>query len=348
MKKLTGLVAASLLFLGSNQAIAAENVKVLFNSFIPSGHIFNQGVVNPWLEQITKATEGRVTFEVPPTSLAAPQAQYDSVLKGIFDAGYIANVFIENRIKLPSIGLLPFTQVSVEANSAALWNTYEKYFVPANEYKDVHLLGFFVGMGGEILSASKPIMATSDLEGVKAYSLPGVTAEMLEKSGATVVSAPAVRSYELISSGTVDVFASLNAYDFEMFKSAQYAKYATKIPGGTQAPVFSIFINKKVWDKIAPEDQETITGLSREQLPRLMGVYDTGMRESRVRLAKEGLEFNDAPEDFVAELKKFAQPTIDKWLQQADELGVDGKAALEFYVAEAQRLDAELRKRDQQ
>ncbi|MCB1639424.1 MAG: TRAP transporter substrate-binding protein DctP, partial [Thiothrix sp.] len=333
MKTLTGLVAASLLFLGSNQALAAEKVKILFNSFIPSGHIFNQGVVHPWLDEITKATGGRVTFDVPPTSLAAPQAQYDSVIKGVFDAGYIANVFIENRIKLPSIGLLPFTQASVEANSQALWNTYEKFFKPANEYKDVHLLGFYVGMGGEILSSAKPIMAISDLEGVKAYSLPGVTAEMLEKSGATVVSAPAVRSYELISSGTVDVFASLNAYDFEMFKSAQYAKYVTKIPGGTQAPVFSIFMNKKVWNKISPEDQETITQLAREPLAKLMGVYDKGMREARVRLIGEGIEFNDAPEAFVADLKQFAQPTIDKWLQQAADLGVDGEAALKYYVA---------------
>ncbi|MEZ5477711.1 MAG: TRAP transporter substrate-binding protein DctP [Thiolinea sp.] len=347
MKKLANLVAASLLFVSANQALAAEKVNILFNSFIPSGHIFNQGVLNPWLEAITQATEGRVTFDVPPTSLAAPQAQYDSVLKGVFDAGYIANVFLENRIKLPSVGLLPFTQVSVEANSQALWNTYEKFFQQADEYKDVHLLGFFVGMGGEILSSSKPIMATSDLDGVKAYSLPGVTAEMLEKSGATVVSAPAVRSYELISSGTVDVFASLNAYDFEMFKSAQYAKYVTKIPGGTQAPVFSIFMNKKIWDKISPEDQQTITGLAREPLAKLMGVYDKGMREARVRLAEGGLEFNDAPEAFVADLKKFAQPTIDNWLQQAADLGVDGEAALDYYVAEAQRIDAEIQKRDQ-
>ncbi|WP_432695009.1 TRAP transporter substrate-binding protein DctP [Marinobacterium sp. YM272] len=344
-KMLSAVLSASLLCAASLPA--QSETKILFNSFIPSGHLWNQSVLHPWLDEITEATDGRVTFDVPPTSLAPPQAQYDSVVKGIFDAAYVANVFVENRIKLPSIGLLPFTQVSVEANSQALWNTYDKYFAQADEFKDVHLLGFFVGMGGEILSAGDPILSSADLEGTKAYSLPGVTAKMLEDAGATVVSAPAVRSYELISSGTVDVFASLNAFDFEMFKAAQYAKHVTKIPGGTQAPVFSIFINKRVWNKISPEDQEIITKLAREPLAKLMGAYDVGMRESRVRLAAEGVEFHDAPEALVEDLKRSAQPTIDAWLATAAELGVDGQAALDYYVAEAQRIDAEIQKRDQ-
>lgn len=342
MKKSFAAVIAAGLIAGSTAAYA--ETKVLFNSFIPAGHIWNKQVLNPWLDEITKQTEGRVVFEVPPTSLAPPPAQYDSVVKGVFDAAYVANVFIENRVKLPSIGLLPFTQVSVEANTLALMNTYDKYFAQANEYKDVHLLGLWVGMGGEILSADKPVLSTADLNGLKAYSLPGVTAEMLTQSGATVVSAPAVKSYELISSGTVDVFASLNAFDFEMFKSAQYAKHATMIPGGTQAPVFSLFMNKKVWNKIDPADQAIITELAHKKFSELAGAYDVGMRESRKRLAASGLQFHEAPAELMADLKKFGQPTVDAWKEAAAALGVDGDAALEFYLAEAQRIDAGLAK----
>lgn len=344
MKKTFNPLIAATLLSASTMAFAETNI--LFNSFIPSGHLWNQQVLNPWLDEITLKTEGRVTFDVPPTSLAPPQAQYDSVAKGVFDAAYVANVFIENRVKLPSLGLLPFTQVSVEASTLALMNTYDKYFAQANEYKQVHLLGLWVGMGGEILSSDKPILSLDDLNGVKAYSLPGVTSDMLEKSGSTVVSVPAVKSYELISSGTVDVFASLNAFDFEMFKSSQYAKYVTMIPGGTQAPVFSLFMNKRVWNKIDKADQEIITELAHAKFAEFAGAYDVGMRESRKRLAEQGIQFHNAPEDLMADLKRFGQPYVDAWLQDAENLGVDGQAALDFYLSEANRIDAEIQVRD--
>ncbi len=329
----------------SAQTIAAPT-KVLFNSFIQKGHLWNQGVLLPWLDMVTEETEGRVVFEVPPSSLAAPQAQYDGVVKGVFDAAYTANIFVENRIKLPAIGQLPFSQVSSEASSLALWNTYEKYFAQANEYKDVHLLALWVGMGGDIVSTKEPVDSLDDLKGIKVYALPGSTADMMERAGAAVVAVPAVRSYELISSGTVDAFAGLDGYDFEMFKDMQYGKHVTKVPGGTASPVFSIFINKRVWNRISKEDQATITRLAREPLGKLMGVYDRNMRESEKRLTEQGIVYQDASESFLEELKQVGQPSIDAWFAEAEKLGVNGPEALEFYISEAKRIDQQLQQRE--
>lgn len=343
-KRLTKLFGILLLCVLNGQAFA-EPTKILFNSFIPQGHLWNQGVLLPWLDMITEATEGRVVFEVPPTSLAAAPAQFDSVRKGVFDAGYTANIFITNRIKLPSIGQLPFTQVSSEASSLALWKTYEKYFAQANEYKDVHLLALWVGMGGDIVSTDAPILSVDDIKGRKMYALPGSTSDMVERAGAAVVAVPAVRSYELISAGTVDSFAGMDGYDFEMFKAMQYAKHVTKIQGGTASPVFSIFINKRSWNKISEQDRATITSLAREPLAKLMGVYDRNMHESEVRLTQEGVVYHDASPEFMAQLKQLGQADIDAWLEEAAALGVDGQAALDYYVAEAEKIEAQLQQR---
>lgn len=345
IKALTKVLAVAAVCGMSAQTIAAPT-KILFNSFIQKGHLWNQGVLFPWLDMVTEATDGRVVFDVPPTSLAAPQAQYDGVVKGVFDAAYTANIFVENRIKLPAIGQLPFSQVSSEASSLALWKTYEKYFAQANEYEDVHLLALWVGMGGDIVSRENPVDSIDDLQGVKAYALPGSTADMMERAGAAVVAVPAVRSYELVSSGTVDVFAGLDGYDFEMFKNMQYGKHVTKVPGGTASPVFSIFINKRVWNRISEEDQATITRLAREPLAKLMGVYDRNMRESEKRLSAQGVVYAEPSESFMAELKRVGQPSIDAWFAEAEKLGVNGPEALEYYISEAKRIDQQLQQRE--
>ena len=328
-------VAAISLALAAAAPASAQQTKVLFNSFIARGHFFNQEIVLPWLEEVSKATQGRVVFEVPPTSLAAPQAQYEGVVKGVFDAAYVNNSWIQHAVKLPIVAQLPYTVVSAEANSIALARTYDKYFAKVNEYKDVQVFGFYVGVGGDIVSAKNPIQAAADLKGIKTYSLPGPTVEILTAAGAAVVAAPAVRAYELISGGTVDAFAGISSFDFEQFKSMQYGKHVVRVPGGTTAPVFSFIMNKMKWESISPADRDTILRMAREPLAKRVGYIDRSVRESDARLASAGVKVAAPSPAFMAELQRLGQPVIDAWIKEANALGVDGKAALEYYKSEA-------------
>ncbi len=45
-------------------------------------------MMKPWTDEITKATDGRVKFDIPTSSLAAPPQQMDGVVKGVFDMAY--------------------------------------------------------------------------------------------------------------------------------------------------------------------------------------------------------------------------------------------------------------------
>lgn len=333
--KYVRLAAAALGILLSSGHAVAQQQKILFNSFLARGHFWNTQILLPWLDDVSKATEGRVVFEVPPTSLAPPQGQYDGVVKGVFDAAYLANPFIYNIVKLPSVAQLPFTQVSAEANSIALGRTYEKFFARANEYKDVHILGFYVGAGGDIVSAKAPIQSAADLKGLKIYSLPGSTVDILQGAGAAVIAAPAARSYEIIAGGTVDAFAGISSFDFEQFKSMQYGKQVVRVRGGTAAPVFSFIISKAKWSAISEKDRETITRMAREPLAKRIGYIDRQLKDSDARLVASGVKIAPPSAAFQAELEKLGQVSIDAWLKDAAALGVDGKAALDFYKAEA-------------
>lgn len=317
-------------------AMAAAQTTTLFNSFIGAQHPINTRILRPWTDDITKATGGRVKFDMPTTSLSAPPQQMEGVTKGVMDMAYGFHGFL-NNVKLSPVAHLPFINTSARGGSIALWRTYEKYFAKADEYKDVHLIGLFVGLPGPVYGMKGPINGIADMKGTKMYGLPGVAARILEAAGAGVVAAPAVRSHEIISGGTVDAFAGYAVLDAVSFNTMQYAKAVTDVPGHLTVPSFAMFMNKKKWASIPQADRDIITKMSGEALAARFVIYDEIEIKARADSAAKGIVFGTASPAFVAELQKLAAPIEQAWLADAAKLGVDGPAALAFYKQEAQK-----------
>lgn len=340
----TAAAAISLSITGIATPSWSGNVEIMFNTFISHEHIWNKSVLFPFFEDVTEATEGRVTFNVPAATLAPPPAQYTSVVRGTFDAGYINMTFLENFAELMQISALPRGTFSAEGNSRALWETYNKFLAPAGELDDVHLLALYVGLPGDILSENGTIDEISDFRGKKMYTIPGPSAKLMDATDAAVVAAPAVSAYEIISSGTVDAYSGLALFDFEAFNVYQYTNSATLIPGGLSAPSFAIFINKDRWAEISPEDQETIMEMAQSHLIKNVSVYDVAARKALENARAAGIEVIDAPDSLMAELSPAADAMDEAWIAKAKQKGVDGRAALAFYRetarANAEKLDA--------
>jgi hypothetical protein len=70
--------------------------------------------------------------------------------------------------------------------------------------------------------------------------VPGDQSRAMDKLGAVVVSGPAVRSYEIISKGIVQAFASQSFDSAYAFNVAQFAASVTEVPGGMGSAAFSV------------------------------------------------------------------------------------------------------------
>jgi TRAP-type C4-dicarboxylate transport system substrate-binding protein len=333
-REATALITAALLPLPFATR-AQSKTNVLFNSFIAAQHPVNTRILKPWAEDISKATGGRVTFEFPPKDLSSPPQQMDGVMKGIFDMAYQFHGFLAPKVKLTQLAHLPFVNTTSRGSSVALWRTYERFFAKADEFRDVHLIGLCVALPGPIFGMKGPIASAADIKGTKIYGLPGVPSRILESAGGGVVAAPAVRSYEVISSGTVDAFAGYSVMDAAAFNTLQYAKHVTDIPGHLTAPAFAFFMNKRKWASIPKADQDIITRFGGEELAQRYGTYDGLEARAREEAAAKGVRFANASEAFMAELRQFAAPLEKAWLDDAASLGVDGKAALAYYIEQA-------------
>ena len=99
-----------------------------FSSWLPPGHPIVADMMLPWMENVKKATEGRVDFKLLAKGLGHPKAYFDIVKKGMAHAGYTCNAYTPGRFTLSEGVELPFLGNSAEANSVAYLRTYKKYF----------------------------------------------------------------------------------------------------------------------------------------------------------------------------------------------------------------------------
>ncbi len=321
---------------------AVAQTTILFSKFAPPPSPTNTQVIDPWLKDIERVTEGRVKIVMPDQSLAPPPEQVTMVKTGVADGAFQFNAFLEKSHPLLQIGFLPGTMISGKANAVALWRTYQKFFAAKDPFSEVKLLGFFASPPGYVYSMEKkPIQSLAELKGKKVWSLPGLTARAIAATGASVVPGPAVRMYEVISKGVVDAFCCIEYGDLDAFKVLQYLGAVTEVDGGVFAPTFSVFVSNAKWAQISPKDQAAIVAISGEALARRSAGIDRHNADIKKKYLAQGGVIVPATPAFNAELKKAWSPLIEQWVASADAKGVDGRAAFDFYLAEAKKVAAE-------
>jgi len=319
---------------------AAAQTEIVFNTFGGHQHILHTGLAGPWAQGVEQATAGRVKVKFPANSLAPPPDQFDMVEQQVADAAYMFHGFLTKRVPLVQIAHLPLIYTNPEAHAVAMWRTYKQFFEVKDPYKGVVLLGFAAGTGADVFSLKDPIVSVDSLRNAKVWSTPAA-AKQMTVLGASLVTTPAVRMFEIVSKGTVDAYVSISVGEAHAFKVAQFARSATLIPGKMLAPTFSFFINPKKWAAIPERDRTLILGASGEKLARLTRNWDEKEKNAEADFKAMGKEIIVAPPKFAADLEKAWRPLHDEWIAEANKLGVDGKAALAYFLAQANAVAAE-------
>ena len=336
---LPGLLAASIVMLVLSSTLTAT--ELLINSFWPTTHLMRRDVLNRWIADVERVTEGRVTGRFPTSTLAPPSRQWHMVTSGIADVGIVFNGFERNRIHLPTVAELPFGTPSAEAASVALWRTYERYFREADEYAGVKLLGLMTHSGGDLYSLRTAIHHVTDLAGLKIRTTDGSSSDAIETLGGVAVPSSGIGTYQLVSRGIVDGLI-MPTGDMRTFNMLQYTDYAIAIPGKIYNGSFSLFMNLDAWDALSSTDQQAILDVSGETFAHHARAWDESDRQAMDEMAHRGIERTTATGTFLGELRAALAFIDDEWIREADRRGVDGRAALEFFRAEARRIAASI------
>ena len=102
-----------------------------------------------------------------------------------------------------------------------------------------------------------------------------------------------------------------------------------------------MFVGDATWERISEADRAAIMAVSGEAFAELAGgiwgEVEAGVLE---QMASE-VDVLAASEEFETDLIDASAPFVDEWIAAADAIGIDGRAALDFYLAEQARLAAE-------
>jgi TRAP-type C4-dicarboxylate transport system substrate-binding protein len=339
LKSLRNAVLAGLSCVLLTPLSAAAETKILFNIFVPPSH-FYWDVMRDWAGQVHEKSEGRLSIEFTPKSVAPPPKVMDAVRKGAADAGFLANIYLGPKNPGAHVGLMPWVhQGDSEATSVALWNTYQKFFADAETWRGVHLLGLYHFGGGALCSLTdEQIASGDDLTKRKVWSLKGNLDKILKNMGVATVNGPAVQIHEIVSRNVVEAYTGITYDSVLQFKIDSYTKSCVQLEKSLFSINFSHFINQRVWDGLSPEDQQVLTDLSGEHLARMVGAkVNEQALAGRAELAKT-VTYHPPSEALMASFQENSQTVIDDWVAKVGDMGVDGQAALDFMRAEVERL----------
>ncbi len=323
-------------------AVPGARVEIVFNKAAAPRYILNAGIIDPFLADIRRVTQGRVTFAAPAAVNRDPSAQLDLVRSGAADGAYMFNGLLAETHPLVQVTMNPMTGGTGVQTAVALWRVHNEFFRKAGTFDDVHLLGFVGAPPAQIWQVSdlsNPPPADNGQEPVNA------ALAVTQFDAADSESAAAVRAgiaNKLRQRSDEDAAGPENfALTYGIARAAQIWRDAdgvTEVEGGIHAPTFSVFISKSKWDEISPADQQAITDLAGEALAQRSAIWDNSDAADKTAMQRQGLTVIAADAEVRADLQDSARVGWERWIDRAERSGISGFAAIEAFFSEMREL----------
>lgn len=337
MRKPTAILSvmtALVLLSGMTTAGAQDGVKLKLASY----HAANSVFMKPhqfMVDEITKRTDGKVTFETYfGGSLLKAADLYPGLARGVTDiAASVPAAFNPNQYPLSGIAL-PFITENVYAATMAFGEWARTSPEVEAEYKrgNARLL-FGLPAAENVLWSQRKVETAADLKGLRVRTLLG-PADVLTALGATAVAVPWTDAIELLQRGGVD---AISTTPFEQgVKEGLPAIAAYLSSGGRMGPfaIVATAINLQSWNKLSPETQRIIDEVAAETVQMYMKEHGAAIDEAVEILKKPGNKVQVIEMDPVEE-QRWREATQDmvykKYADAAKKVGADGMALIEKY-----------------
>lgn len=326
----TTTALAGALFMATAGASAAQNLTM--SSWVPPTHFLHTDFFVPFTEKIAEVTEGRVTVTILPAPLGGPAQHWELARTGVADITWGNFTYEPERFVAMWFAEFPNAGTNAEAQSVALWRTYETHLADLPVFDGVEMLAVGMFGGGQLHHGERSILSPADIAGQKFRMGGPIQERLLTELGAIPVAAPATRAYEMLESGVID--GSLHTMESVVnFRLEEALTHHTVFPNGFYDATFFVVMNGARWDSIAPADQAAIEAIAGETLSAFWGQqFDAQNPAATETLAAAGHTITDASPELIAAVDTIYDAMVADWIIAATEAGVeDPETVLGFY-----------------
>lgn len=312
---------------------AAQTTVLKYSNWLPAGQAMRVQVIEPWITEVEKVTQGRVKIETLPKVVGSVPAQFDVARDGQADLVVFIPGYTPNRFDILEVAQLPFMGDDPKALAPVVDRFYRKRLAQYNEFKGVQPLSVYVVSPGQLFNRVRPLKTLADFKGLKMRSPQASATQALQLLGAVPVSKSVTETYELLSSGVLDG-TFMPAESIPAFKLTDLVPYGTVVPGAIYNTVLVLGINEDKWKSISQADRDAIMKISGDVFARDVGrAYADGDKAAYETMRKAGKSVEELPAQTLAEMKKVLLPIEKDWIEKAKKKG----------VADPQKLIDELR-----
>ena len=332
--RVTGL-AACLLAASASSSSAQEKITLRLADSLPSGHVIHELVAKPFMELVTKATNGQVTFQhFPSEQLGKAKDMAQLTAMGVADLSYIVPSYSSDKFPLTAVAELPGIFDTECQGSLAFYKiSHNGGIVETREFGPNQLrpLVTIALPAYQIqLATSRDIKTAKDLEGLKVRTTGGAMDLMMRSIGGVPVRMAAPEIYESLTRGTLDgmIFSYQSSVSYEFGKMLRSGTEGLNF--GTAILTYSMGEAKF---KSLPENVRKALVEAGEQTTREgCRRFEDGEKAATAKIKSQGMKvINFGPDDkkvFDAAFKTVAED----WVKDLDKRGKPGTEVFKAFT----------------
>jgi len=330
-KRATMNACASTMVLGLASTASAQEFTFSIQHFLSPKAPAQAVLIEPWAKAVEEASNGRIAFEIFPAMAlgGAPPELYGQVRDGVADIvwtlpGYTPGAFPRLEVfELPSVH-----QGDARATNLAIQDMMDDL---AADFDDVHPLLVHVHTGNALHLANGDLTGLADFEGKKVRSPSRTGAWMLEEMGAEPVGMPVPALPQALSKGTVD--AGLVPFEVALpLGLADLTSASVELADGVRfgTATFLFAMNKDSYNSLPADLQQVIDEQSGAAIAAAMGEAWNSIEPIGIqRAVNAGNSVTQLSAEATAEFAAPFEATVARWVEEANDAGIDADALLE-------------------
>jgi TRAP-type C4-dicarboxylate transport system substrate-binding protein len=310
---------------GAKAFAAGKPITLKFAHFVPATTIEGK-LMQAWVDEVGKRTNGRVKVNVYPGATLMPAQQiYDGITKEVADIGYGIFAYHRGRFPLTEVIDLPLGYKDPRVPSKMI-NEYYKKFRP-KELDDVKVL-FLEAHGRDIISTKKPISKLSDLRGMKLRAS-GLSARIVTALGGSAVGLPITDTYDAMSKGVIEGLM-LDWGGLLNYRFGDMIKYHIESPGAASTVAFYTVLNKDKWNSLPSDIRVIIDKLDNEWIEKVSQKWAEWENTGKSELLKKGGRIIVLSKEDSEQLRGKMTPILINYVNATKAKGLPGDQALKF------------------
>lgn len=309
--------------------------KLRVGDSFPVGHYLVKYMLQPWMEEVARRTNGAVAFDYYPAQQLGKASDLLTLTQsGVVDIGYVGPTYVSDKMPLSEVAQLPGVFQTSCQGSLAYWKIARQGILGKQEFEanKVHILLTIVLPPYHILTTNREIRTKDDLQGLKLRSTGGAMDLMTRALNAVPVRLAAPDTYESIARGTIDglIFPLESVIAYGMEKQVKHATVGV----GFGSFIVTYVIGDRLWKSLPPDVRKAMNEAGDKLVPEACAKVDNDTVSARAKLEGTGVKFLELNQAAQTAFNDTMKGVANAWADQLDKRGKKASETLkEFYAA---------------